>query len=428
MTTRTAALFLTATLLLVSSATAQTSMSLGESITSALAHSPDLQRARADRSVKEHQADAASASRLPTLGMNGTGSWVSETMELSLPIMPQPISFGDNVSYDMVLAVRAPLFTGGALRSGAKALSAAADASNLEVAADSVTILFKVRAAYFVALMSDANLDALQASLDRLQRHRHDLEGMLEAGMASEESLLRVDASIAQARQRVAAAGATASSARLELGRLVGRPGEEVVPVDALDSSLLGDQLPAQDQMSNRPDLQALSLLERSLEERVRAERGALLPTVAAEAGYHYGKPGVDMIANEVMGYATAGVSLSWTLWDFGSRSSQIQAAKAERRSLRQRRETVKQMWVTKLASALKKLDASRLETKEAITRVALEQRRYELVQGKRKQGHTTESDLLDAQDDLTIAELDLARARAGERLTEAEVLHALGR
>lgn len=411
-----------------SPALAQIEMTLHESTETAISTSPLLAQSKADLASRQHQAKAAGAAKLPSLGLNGSYSWVSETMELNIPILPQPISFGDNTSYDMQLAVRAPLYAGGSLSSQQKALQQAANASRYQTESDSLIVLLQVRSAYFRAQMAQAKVDAVAASHKRLTRHKTELERMRDVGMADEEGLLELRAAIAEVEQKAAAATAQLQAARLELGRLTGHPGEEVIPADSLDTSLLPPGEEFAHSAQNRPDLTALRLMGRSLHSQVSAQKGSFLPTVTAEAAYHYGKPGVDMIANEAMSYATTGVRLSWTLYDFGRRSQQVQAATMQRRSLDQKRIGAEQMWTTKLAASLKQLDASRTETAAAKERFSLQQKRYTLLEGKLAQGQASESSLLDAEDDLTLAELDLARTMAGERLTEAEVLYALGR
>ena len=63
----------------------------------------------------------------------------------------------------------------------------------------------------------------------------------------------------------------------------------------------------------------------------------------------------------------------------------------------------------------------------QAADRADLQRRIHEFVSRRYDQAGATESEYLDAQDDLTQAEIELALARTRVRLAEAAVLWTLG-
>jgi outer membrane protein TolC len=82
----------------------------------------------------------------------------------------------------------------------------------------------------------------------------------------------------------------------------------------------------------------------------------------------------------------------------------------------------------TRLATAESNLKSTRTALDKTSERLSLEQRRFELVRGRYQIGTTSESEFLDAQDDLTSAELDRSAVAVRLRLAEAEWLNAAGK
>jgi outer membrane protein len=376
-------------------------------------------------------AKEAKATRLPALGVAGSYLHNTEVMKLNLPSLgafqlPE-IQFGDGNTYDLNLNARLPIFTGGALRSKVKSQEAELRAAQYDLAADSLSVIHDVRVAYFSALGGQAGEDAARLAEARLERHIEDLEKAIEVGAASEEDRIQAVAQLRAAQERRLGAEAQAASARLGLGRLVGHPGEEIRPSDDLNSRLFEEVEVEGRGVDTRPELAGL-------EERIHSSRAvagvaksSFLPSLSAELAYHYGRPGVDMVANEWTTYATIGLQLSWSLWEWGARSDRVQQAKVAGRALEQTRADLDETLRTGLAIARMQLRTAREQNEKAADRVDLQRRRLELVKGRYSAAAASESELLDAHDDLALAESDLAAAVARVRLAEVQVLYALG-
>ncbi|MFH0883133.1 MAG: TolC family protein [bacterium] len=410
---------------------AQTSLPLQECITQALVSSPRLQVAKSQLEASESVAQASRGQRLPSVAASGNLNYVSELQSLDIapnPALPTGMSFtfGDNLSYSLSLGVRAPLYAGGSLVSQERAYLYEASASQRDFAADSLTVLYEVRSAYYRALAAAEANRLTKNALDRLLRHQKDVENMQQAGMADEETLLTLLSHIREAEQTVASVEAGFRSAQLELGRVIGRAGEEITANGGLSVSL--DASVTTRDVETRPDLEAFDLRAESASRRVHAAKGSYLPTVSAMAAFNYGKPGVNYIQNEWMSYATAGISLNWTVFDWSVRKHTVQSVRSSRQKLLESKRAVAEMWQTRQAAAQARLESARRERTAAESRLELERKRYHLVEGKRTQGQASERDLLDAQDDLSSAEIGLAQALAQERLAETELLYALGR
>ncbi|MFO7609973.1 MAG: TolC family protein [Candidatus Krumholzibacteriia bacterium] len=409
-------------------AAADTAWSLARCEQAALAASPGLAAARAYADGSRAGADAADAAHLPVLGLQGSAGYVTETMTLEVPTATgiRHLEFGDGTSAELALGLRAPLYTGGRLGAERRAAAAGWRASLADAAGDSLDLRLQVRQAYFAALGGEAAAAAARQGEQRLRRHLAELEADLAVGTASEEARLQVLARLRRTEQATLRAEADAAARRYHLGRLVGLPGRQVRPGGDLDATLLSAD-PEGRPWAERHRLQAVTARADAAGHAARAAAGSFLPTVELQGGWHYGRPGVDPVANRWMDYGTVGVSLGWTLFDFGVRKSRVQGLRAERRALSAVRNDVEDALRTREANARTQVEAVRAEAERARERMDLEERRLAMAQGRWRAGHATGSEVLDAQDDVTLAATDLAAARARLRLAEAELLAALG-
>ncbi len=389
----------------------------------AAAHEVD----RTDAAARE-----ARAARLPTLDLVGTYAYASETMALRIgefvPIDVPEVRFGDGNTYDLKLQASAPLYTGGALSSRARAEEAAARAAREDAASADLRLAQEVRRAFYTALGAEAQAEAARVAEGRMRRHLEEVEGAVRAGAASEERLVEALARLRSAEQVRIRQEGLARVEKLALGRLTGAPAREIEPAAELGVSLFDGGAPPDTAAPGRPELGALSERAARSEHLARAAKGAYYPSLAAQAAYHRAKPGVDAIDNEWMDYGTVGVTLSWSLWEWGARADRVRQARAAARGIEEQRAELEEAYRSAARTARVRLSAAAEQEAKAAERIDLGNRRRLLVEGRYRQGAATESEYLDAEDDLAAAEIDRAQARAAVRLAEADLLYALGR
>lgn len=375
----------------------------------------------------------ASASRLPTLAAGASYAYNTEVSEFELTL-PLPIpgleslkrTIGAHDNYDFALTARAPLFMGGTLQERVRAERASLRASERDFSADSLRLMNDVRRAYFTSLGAEQRMEAARQSASRLNRHLNELQGALKIGSASEEMTIQTEARVRQAEAAVAGTEADVYAARTQLAYLVGKSGEEVAPNDELDQPIANPEEGVD--IEARRDVSALSARIEQTRHLSGAARGSFLPALSAQAAYHYAKPGIDQFKNDWMEYGVFGVNLSWMLWDWNSRSAKVAQVQAGQHALEARKQDLMDMLHAKLLSAAGSVRLAREALAKTDERLALERRRFDMVQGRYQIGTSSESEYLDAQDDLTAAELDRANTAVRLRLAEAEWLNAAGR
>ena len=401
---------------------------LERSLSEAARNSNRLRASAQQVQAARASARDANASQYPKLEFGGAYNYTSKVAALDIAFPNGPAihrELGVNDAYDLALTARAPIYSGGSLTERTRAEESAARAAEHDLATDSLRLAYDVRRAFFAALGAAKRAETAQQSVNRLDRHLKELQGAKEAGMASDEMIIQTEAQVRQAEESVLNAEAEAKTARMAFANLVGRPGEEISPADELETTLA----PVEAMSSqSRTDVAAMTARIEQTEHLTRAARGGFLPTLSAQAAYHYAKPGVDALRNQWMYYGTVGANLAWTLWDWNSRAAKVAQARAGMKTLEARKDELLQAIDTRLATSRETMEAAQAARDKATARVELERRRFELVQGRYRVGSTSESEFLDAQDDLTAAELDRSAAAVKLRLAEADWINAAGR
>jgi OMF family outer membrane factor len=358
-------------------------------------------------------------------------NYQSEVNQFDLPApISRTIRFGDNESYGLLADLEIPLYTGGRLAAQERAQRDEARASDFDLAADSLRVIQQVRASFYRALGAQAEVDAANLAVQRLRRHLEELTQQVHAGAASTEARLQVEARLRGAEQKLLNAQEQRSVRRLQLGRALGFPERAVVPAGQLAESLLFDGEDPSDTTSveARPELHALSSRQSANRQASRAAKGSLLPSLNATAQFHYARPGVRVIDNEWMDWTTVGLRLQWTLFDKGGRSARVEQHAAMARALSHRHEELQRELSSALEVSRAQVKAQREQVAKAQQRAELESQRLELVQGRYQQGLGTETEFLDAQDDLSDAEIAVAAQRSRLRLAEVNLLYAVAR
>ncbi|MBU1983725.1 TolC family protein, partial [bacterium] len=332
---------------------AQETWTLEKCVAEALRNSHTLAVSRETVTGAAAGARASQAVRWPMLGVSGAYSYTSETQQLNiaLPIpglqMPS-VKFGDGNIYDLAVTARAPLFAGGTVLERGRADAAARRSTEHGYAFDSLTALHEIRRAYFETLGAEACAAAARQAVTRINRHVEEIAQAITVGWQSEENRLAATAALRQMESAMIQADLAAQTARLQMGVRVGRPGDEIAPHGDLEFDLMDEKTLEQQEIETRAEM--MSLFERIEQSRhlMRATRGSFLPSLAASASYHYGKPGVDIVQNEWMDYYVIGVSASWTLWDWNARRYQVQQTRASVHALEARQDDLKSIIITR--------------------------------------------------------------------------------
>jgi outer membrane protein TolC len=309
----------------------------------------------------------------------------------------------------------------------ARAAASAADAGVLVTQAD---VAQGVRTYFLQLFEARAEEQIAAASVRELDEQVASAKTRLAVHVITESDLLRVEVAAANARQDQISARADADVRKAELLDAIGLPlsadVEFVEPTALLaDSQPLAPDVGAVTEraIARRPEVARATSEHEAAEHLTTARRLALLPEIDAQLGYIRTDGTIASIHNQEY----IGVSASWTVWDWGTRTHLADAAarvaNAAALELDERRRQV----AVEVKTTLVQTNAARAAVAVAKQTIGSAEEAYRAMQARVTAGTATTTDLLDAQTALTRARLNLTRARYSEAVRHVAYLRAIG-
>lgn len=265
-----------------------------------------------------------------------------------------------------------------------------------------------------------------------------ELQTRVMYGISTKLDLTRVRQQRESARADNIAAGNNLESARIELCRLLRLPPETRIAL----SGSLEDGLPTLEETRKLPDdveetkrkifeargdYQALRYAAEASRKDVIIAKSGLLPTLNLSTGYRFGYTENGLSSYSDDNQWTAGLTLSVPVFDGGSTSGNVRAAKAGLKSaeqaLQEKEEQINadlaDTWLA-LQNALETVSAGRANVQLARESLSYAESGY-------AEGVNTQIDVLQARTELTDALQTLAQYLRDSRVAQASVWQAQG-
>lgn len=420
---------------------AQTSLSLAEALR--LAHENNLQLKKQEQRQKFAALEVAikRGQRLPTLEVSATTSYTDEVAKLDIPLanlgLPLPPNFsapsvklGGHDRTDFALGIRQPLFTGGRLRTQIDLAQTALQGEETRLALLQQQTAYQIHLLFYQAQNLKKENKIQLASLQRLNTQLTQTRHLLAAKQVVAYDTLQVFNQTLQVKIAIEQNLREQRLVDLQMARVLDlaevRPIAESELPQAGVAPIMLDSL-KQAARQARPELRGVQLSQRSAQLNRKLARGNFLPEIGAEAKYHYGKPGLNQVANEWMDYTTVGVNLQWNLWRGNQDRHRMEAAEVEyhrltleeRELLRNVEYEVERSWENM------KFATRQITLAEQL--LAQQQERYRIVSTQQREGVATTNDVIVAEADLTQAELQLQRALIQYYISQSEMRLATG-
>ncbi len=405
----------------VSSGEAQ---SLKESLANTYLTNPTLLAARAElRAVNEGVPQALSAWR-PSVSVEGNFGYSNDKL---LGEGQQPVN---GYTAGGRLIVEQTVWAGGSIRANVDSAEAVVYAQRALLADTEQSVLLAAATSYMDVWQAQAVLDLNIANEERLRRQREATVDRFNVGEVTRTDVSQADARLAGATaERVRSQGdlATAKSIFYQIIGLVPEKIEQAPPISVMPRSMQETVAYAQ---QDAPNLVAARFLENSALSDIRAQLGALLPTISIIGLLDYshdnsvqsGVPNLDFFSSSIV------AQVSIPLYQQGLVSSQVRQAKqiaSQRRlqiteALRQAEQDAVQSWE---ALQTARAQISSFEAQVRANTVALEGVQQESLVGAR-----TVLDVLDAEQELLQAQVSLVGAQRDEVVASFQVATAIGR
>lgn len=390
---------------------------LSEALQQAYLLSEQIANAKATHDADQAGIVISRADGLPTVGTS---------VELTEPIYG---SSNNNSRINVQGQISVPLFQGGTVRNGVQAARLRSEASSIAVFSAEIDVFTDVVSAYANVIRDQQIVDLSRTNLESLTtmltatRARHRARDLTRTDLAQAESRA------ALARGELETAAAQLSGSVEEFRRLTGFNPTTLSPLPPLSNLPANAEIAVTIARDENPLL--ISARSRVASQRydVKAARGEAMPRVSAVVNGRYSDRQQSTAAlTDTRFGATVGVSMNMSLFQGGRTSARVRQASARETQAQQDLQGLERTITAKARSEYANWQAARavvLASEQAAegTRQALDG-----VKAESDVGSRTILDVLNAEQELRNAQVQLANAQRDSYLASFSLLATMGR
>lgn len=388
---------------------------------------PTIRAERARLRATEELKAQAWANALPQITAGASYQHIEQTQTINSEVFggtgPTTRSFELNTLAASVSGEQV-IFAGFRNINAIKQARARVRAGGAQLAATEQAVLLDVATAFFDVLRDNAIYDSNRNQVTVLLRQLDEAQARFRVGEVTRTDVSQAEARLARARASLAGAQAQLAISRARYVELVGEaPGtlQEAQP------PLLPESLAAAQEVARAYAPAAVVARENASASRrqVSIARGEFLPTVSLTAGYQYAdEPSSFALSDEQFAY---GARASVPLFLGGRNLSRVREARALADSAEASVEEAERRVAAQVTGAWEQLLAARATIVAAQTQVDANRLALAGVRRESQLGARTTLDVLDAEQELLNAEVQLATARRDERAAGFALLAAAG-
>lgn len=291
----------------------------------------------------EFQQQAADATRLPTLEIEGSATRLNAPLEIDLSavnqrvnqvfpgelppgLIPSGIPIQDRNFQNLAVQAVQPLYLGGRIEAGRSAARAGVAAETAVVERLQGDLLVELVQRYFGQVVAAEALAVRQQSVDSLRQLAFNARRLEEEGEISRAERLRADVALIEAEGELATARERLNLARAALSTLLAsdRAIDTVSPIPALPARSEAADWRVQ-AINNNPAVAELNARLQQANAAARAEQGTLKPSLVLVGRRELYTNDLTLIEPD---WAIS-LRASWRFFDGGARRSRASAAQA---------------------------------------------------------------------------------------------------
>lgn len=419
-------LFLFACLALTGKTAGGEVWTLDRAVSAALVASNNAAVNRLEADGAKIDAFSAKMNWYPTLSFTGSAGYVNKVMEINLP--GRDIQFGGNDSYDFKVRLNQLVYDGGRLSALREAGTYRSEMNLHQAEASELAAEFQAKTAFFSIAAAQENIKAAEQSILEAKNHLQDVIALRGQGMALEDDVLATKLLISQAEMSLVSQQANLERAKSAFRKATGLKPDEEITIRLSDKEGASiDSVSADDAFKNRPEFKAYEASLAASEKSAQSVRADLYPSIGFSGSYSYGKPGINIPANQWMSYLSGGISLSWTFWDWGRVNREVEKAEITRQKTMKNRDDLKLMIAQQVSDALTSYKEARERARLAGESADFAKRHLDTVAKSFKQGMATENDYDTAHALYTRSLYDSAASGFAVQISAAQVEYVLG-
>ena len=330
--------------------------------------------------------------------------------------------------------VQWPVYTSGRVSAATKAADLERQATNRDVSTAKADIRLDATRGYWNLVLANAVLRVTEDALALVEAHLRDVRALRAAGIAAPNDVLTVQARRSRQQVLLIEARNNRDVAEADLRRATGidRAARieltDVLEAPARDAGAF-DRLLAEARKA-RPERQALQLRVDAFGQQRTVAAAGTKPVVAVGAGVDYARPNPRIFPRAADWNETwdVGFNVTWPIWDGGRTKADVAQVSASQRAVVERLAEFDTELEFDVRQRQLDLSAAAASIQAATEEVASAAEARRVVTERFKSGLASNTDVLDAQQELVVAQLQRTQSLAAVRMAEARLDRALGR
>lgn len=242
---------------------------------------------------------------------------------------------GWNDSYSTSLNLSQNIWDGGRWWNTLKSAQTAQRAADMQLQIYELSTVYQIKVAYYNYLSALKLLDVYRENFNTSQsQHQLTLE-RFKLGAASHSDTLRTRVSIGESRLKIIQGENEARAKARELNIILGRDGNTPLQLEEPAWSMI--EIPKYETtitelIASNPELQYLEETQEISEYNVNISRSAYIPSLNMGMGYSNSAADMGSLYDETTSSLSAGVSLSWNLFNGTQTKRSVEQSKISRK------------------------------------------------------------------------------------------------
>ncbi len=401
-----------------------------EAVRFALQNNPDAQIALKRIAASAAAIKEAGAAFYPQLGVQAGYSRTNTPMYsfgniLNQGVFSNSIDFNDPGETDdlqFMLGLTYRIYNGGQSQAGVDAANARKKAAMLQEKAVKNSLGFAVVKSFFNIVQAKGNVSARQAAVQAIDASIQAARARFEEGDLLKQELLNLEVQQSLASEDLIQAQHGLALSKQSLLNVLGLTGDQVEI--NLDQTPL-QPVPAQPDFKDRSEILAMQFLIQARQAGLRQARGGYYPTADAFGSYQVDK-GFETGSGSGDSWM-AGLRVNMTLFDGKQTEARVQQASI---ALAQEKDELRKMelaYALEIRQAVLTLDQTDKRCRVTEKMMASARASACLFRERFKAGLVLSSELIDAENRLTEAQVRHTLANAEHRIAVANLRRACG-
>jgi len=418
---RTGAALLAGAAFLLAPAAAMAETTLKEALVSAYDTNPTLLAARANQRATDENVPINRASGLPSL--SGTASYTEQVKETT----PDPGNLFPDRNLSAGLTLSVPVYSGGSVRNSIKAAETRVEAGQADLRATESSVFSQVVGAYMDVILSEALVGLASNNVNVLTVNLQATSDRFEIGDLTRTDVAQSEARLALAQGDLRSAQANLSNARERFIQQVGKVPDDLQappPLPGLPASAEDAVAVA---LEDNPDLAAARERAKAADIDIDVAGAGRLPKLEVFTSGSYSDPLGSSVGGISSTGATAGVRATIPLFQGGRPAAQERQAQARSAAALEQEIGAERSVIAQVRAAYSSLQAATAiitSTQQAVSAAELS---LEGVRAENTVGNRTILNILDAQQELLRAQVQLVTARRNAYVAGFSLLAAMG-